>query len=208
MSFTAYTQYLTKNDINIYIKVNREIKSTTAWSTLNDEEKELWKDFSSRMTSMHVLSLEYFLMAGNPNDPEDWSDLEGLFDFAKKSYFELMNNKGPKEVNDIFKNAGWRNNGYKKFGTILYGFSILYNKMLLNFLIEKTKMEINMVLENADDEKEREILIWYITTEIDTFIKTDEYYDKLFDLINARDRNIIKTHFNELRKAYEYDFSE
>jgi hypothetical protein len=201
MSFTAYTQYLTRNDINIFIKEYDGLIETYEQPSSDAENNKIWKNyylnFSIAIDSLHPGY--YFMATKEPNL------IEKLFDTYKNTYLELMNYKNiPKELNDAFKNIGWKKNGNKKFITIIFGYHLLYTKHIIdlafiNPLIEEIEKELQDIEER---EKTREEKMIIIKTNIDMYTKAKEFYDKLFNLINTRDRNIIKTHYNELDKVF------
>jgi len=159
--FTAYTQYLTKNDIDIFIKRYNEFEKTIFVFGAYDEK--IWDDY--------ILCISNFFKAFTPFIDDELDNIEIPLENCRNAYLELINYTNiPKELDEAFNNAGWKSNGNKIFWTIYFGFNLLWLKQ------ETDSSIINKNL------------------------------DKLFYLINARDRNIIKTHFNELKKAY--DFSE
>ncbi|MDR2370654.1 MAG: hypothetical protein LBD71_04170 [Treponema sp.] len=155
-SFIAYSQELKPIDIDILVNDSENILKKMDKLELSDEYNSLGAAVTEKFER-----LWYY---------DDLTDEE--FSELIERYKQLIDYKPPKEFENIFKEAGWKENGYRKFFTIFFGMICIY------FYLE------NNFLENGFDEKDMEMRRLKI---LKIFNKHD------LDIINSRmeDLNVL-----------------
>jgi len=194
ISQQAYSQYLVKNDIDIFIKNYDKLNNIISFYDPPAKDKKLWDDFRSAVTSLyqHIGNTDIYL-----TEPKSFEKRLFIYEHL---YQDLINYKIPKELEEAFKNAGWKSNGNKKFWTICYGSALLSNmselELFLGMIRDKTNTEYF-------SEEERELLedemeeIFVMTNTVATNIS------KLLAIINVNDKKIIEDRLNELVDVIE-----
>jgi len=185
MSQAAYSQYLVKNDIDIFIK------ECDNFSDIIDEYEPSGKDEAKWDDFRESVSVFYRTLGNSDNLIKDQKSFEKIFFLYKQSFQELLDYKIPKELDDAFKNAGWKNNGNKKYWTICYGSFLLIIKSELELLLGMGRDEYDS--EYLDEDSWKEV--------IDVSNKMFANISRLLELINVNDKKIIEERINDLEDA-------
>ena len=105
-----YSQYLEQGDINIFIQNQSEIWDLLE-DRLNSSNSGDWTDYTNELK---VILKNYRFYSG-------FTDFSGNF----RVFLSIAT---PNELETIFNNIGWKNNGQKKFWVIFFGFSLVHEK--------------------------------------------------------------------------------
>jgi hypothetical protein len=189
ISGTIHSQYLVKNDVDIFINQYDTISEMMNWHHLNNDEN-IWQKYKSTVESLY-----------NTIDYENLLRVDALYKNYEQRYLELLSCQIPKELDDVFKSIGWRTNGHQKFWTIHYGCTMLGIQWEINNLLKMLKEIINEEYYDEHDIEEAENTIREIKNELDPL---DKSVTKLLELINIKDREIIKTNLQELMEVIDY----
>ena len=103
--------YLNKNDVDIFI-----INFDQIYNDLKNYDKSIFDRYRYPLT---YSSEEIFAI-------EDLIDGKIILSYKEGEYYQdLINSKIPEQINKVFKNIGWENNGGKKYFTIINIFGYL-----------------------------------------------------------------------------------
>jgi hypothetical protein len=104
-----YTQILVSSDIDIFI--NGFSKIDTIMTLLSENNGGIANDYLNSIQ-------EFIYSMGIIVENEEFIN-NNEFDNLEIGYQKLMQIKAPTELNDVFNEIGWNNNGHRKFVTIL-----------------------------------------------------------------------------------------
>jgi hypothetical protein len=153
-SVQLFSQQLNKNDIDIYINglkyIGNEFENIEYGDIIKDNETYQYLDL---LDNLHHA---FIYLSINPDDIKfkNW-----LIEYFNNDF---INYNAPTIVNDVFKNAGWLENGHKKYWCIVFGQKCF-------------KLNNNSKIENNE-------IFFDIFNEIDLEI----IRKRLFDIINIK----------------------
>jgi len=181
IALEAFSQNLVKNDIDIFLKGYDSFNNIINWYEPSAKDEKKWDDFRAAVSGF------YQILGSSENLIKDQKSFEKIFFLYKQSFQDLLNYKIPKELDDAFKNAGWKNNGNKKYWTICYGSVLLIITSELELLLGMAREESGS--EDLDDEWEELI---------DMSNKISANISRLLELINVNDKKIIEECINDI----------
>jgi hypothetical protein len=188
ISGSVYSQYLVKNDVNIFINHYDALNDMINWHQLGKDEGR-WKEYQLAIDTLYeTINFENLLKG------------DVLYKNYERKFLELLNCEVPKELDDFFRNIGWRTNGNQKFWTIHYGVSLLYIQWELDEIFRMLEELIVEEYFDEDEIEEAENAIREIRNEIDPL---DKNITKLLEMINIKDREIIKANLKELMEVMD-----
>jgi len=188
MSVEAFSQYLVKNDIDIFIKEFENFNNIFNRHEPSAKDEAKWDDFRASVSAF------YNILGNYENYTKDQKSFEKIFFLYKQSFQDMLNYKIPKELDDAFVKAGWKNNGNIKFWTICYGSFLLIITSELELLLDMVKDEYNPEdSEDLDEDALKELT--------DMCNKISANVSRLLELINVNDRKIIEERFDDLVEA-------
>ena len=184
VSGLACAQYLEVNDIDIFINRFDDLNEMLNWYKPTEDE-DVWKGYRASVAALFNLT----------NNTHNLMDEERLFKRRlksfKDSFLEVIHYKIPEAIEDAFRNAGWKNNGNKKFWTIYYGYTLLEKKRELDLFIAELNEKMEGRNFDADDMTEFEAFR-------NAFRVVDKNITKIVEILHAKDTELIKNRFNEL----------
>jgi hypothetical protein len=185
----VYSQYLVKNDVDIFINQYDTLDKMINWHQLGKDE-DRWQEYQLTIETLYN-SINYENMLKN----------DVLYKNFEHEFLELLNCQIPKELEDLFNNIGWRTNGNQKFWTIHYGVTLLSIQWELQEFFKIFEEMINEEDFDEDERIEAENAIREIKDEIDPLNKS---VTKLLEVINIKDREIIKANLLELMEVIDF----
>jgi len=186
----AFSQYLVKKDIDIFIKEYDNFNNIFNRHEPSAKDEAKWDDFRSSVSA-------FYNILGNPeNYIKDQRSFEKIFFLYKQSFQDMLNYKIPRELDDAFRKAGWKNDGNIKYWTICYGSFLLIITSELELLLGMAKDEFNPEDLDEDDEDE-----WKELTDMCNKISAN--VSRLLELINVNDKKIIEERLVDLVDVLE-----
>jgi len=109
-----FSQILEPGDIAIFIDGEESLDETL--DVLISGNDDYYKQIEELLSHLFSLVASAAISEEAINNDE--------FNTLKEKYQNLLKSSAPKELNDTFIRLGWKNNGHKKFITILFGIII------------------------------------------------------------------------------------
>jgi hypothetical protein len=129
--FIVHPQYLTPGDVDILINNWDTIKTTMSAQEAETEKEALkWEAIDERGEDV-IDILESIITAinGYPDDVFE-EDTSGFEDF-KKAYDKFMNSETPLSLQKAFDSMGWKEKGFQKIYTIIFGLMFITTNRLI-----------------------------------------------------------------------------